>query len=179
MNNILDLLGRIFISSVFLLSGYNKIFNFESTTDWMSGFGLPGFLLWPAILLEVIFPIFIIIGYKTKISAYLLALFCISTALIFHLDFSVERLIWDTRFKLAPFRTGIFVSIRWCNLFGFFSAFLNLFLWSISSSSSQTEAFTGLYFEPEQNLDEIMFLACEKRPSFFLSFSVFSPSSSS
>ena len=76
MNNILDLLGRIFISSVFLLSGYNKIFNFESTT------------LWPAILLEIIFPIFIIIGYKTKISAYLLALFCISTALIFHLDFS-------------------------------------------------------------------------------------------
>ena len=88
MNNILDLLGRIFISSVFLLSGYNKIFNFESTTDWMSGFGLPGFLLWPAILLEIIFPIFIIIGYKIKISAYLLALFCISTALIFHLDFS-------------------------------------------------------------------------------------------
>ena len=88
MNNILDLLGRIFISSVFLLSGYNKIFNFESTTDWMSGFGLPGFLLWPAILLEIVFPIFIIIGYKTKVSAYLLALFCISTALIFHLDFS-------------------------------------------------------------------------------------------
>ena len=88
MNNILDLLGRVFISSVFLLSGYNKIFNFENTTEWMNGYGLPDFLLWPAILLEIIFPIFIIIGYKTKISAYLLALFCISTALIFHLDFS-------------------------------------------------------------------------------------------
>ena len=88
MANIFDLIGRIFISLVFLLSGYNKIFNFESTTEWMGGFGLPGFLLWPAILLEVIFPIFIIIGYKTKISAYLLALFCISTALIFHLHFS-------------------------------------------------------------------------------------------
>ena len=88
MSNILDLLGRVFISSVFLLSGYNKIFNFEGTADWMSGFGMPSFLLWPAILLEIIFPILIIIGYKTKISAYLLALFCISTALIFHLDFS-------------------------------------------------------------------------------------------
>ena len=88
MNNILDLLGRTFISSVFLLSGYNKIFNFENTADWMSGFGLPGFLLWPAILLEIILPIFIIVGFKTKISAFLLALFCISTGLIFHLDFS-------------------------------------------------------------------------------------------
>ena len=93
MNNILDLLGRVFISSVFLLSGYNKIFNFENTTEWMSGYGLPDFLLWPAILLEIIFPIFIIIGYKTKISAYLLALFCISTALIFHLDFSNQMQI--------------------------------------------------------------------------------------
>ena len=72
MNNILDFLGRVFISSVFLLSGYNKIFNFENTAEWMSGYGLPDFLLWPAILLEIVFPIFIIIGYKTKISAYLL-----------------------------------------------------------------------------------------------------------
>ena len=88
MNNILDLLGRIFISSVFLLSGYNKIFNFESTTDWMSGFGLPGFLLWPAILLEVIFPIFIIIGYNARLSAGLLAFFCVTTAFVFHSDFA-------------------------------------------------------------------------------------------
>ena len=85
MANVLDLIGRIFISALFLISAYNKIFNFENTTEWMSGYGLPDFLLWPAILLEIIFPIFIIIGYKTKISAYLLALFCISTALIFHL----------------------------------------------------------------------------------------------
>ena len=84
----MDLIGRIFISSVFLLSGYNKIFSFDGTTTWMEGFGVPGFLLWPAIALEIILPILIIIGYKTKISAILLAGFCIITALIFHFDFS-------------------------------------------------------------------------------------------
>jgi putative oxidoreductase len=88
MANLFDLIGRIFISLVFLLSGYNKIFNYDGTVGWMEGFGVPGFLLWPAIILEILLPIFIIIGYKTQISSILLALFSIVTALIFHLDFS-------------------------------------------------------------------------------------------
>ena len=88
MINLLDLLARIFISSIFLLSGYNKIFNYSGTISWMEGFGIPGFLLAPTIILEIILPIFIIIGYKTQIAAALLVLFCITTGLIFHLDFS-------------------------------------------------------------------------------------------
>ena len=54
----------------------------------MEGFGIPGFLLWPAIILEIILPILIIIGYRTQISAVLLAIFCIATAMIFHFDFA-------------------------------------------------------------------------------------------
>ena len=88
MVNIFDLVGRIFISLVFLLSGYNKIFNYDNTITWMEGFGIPGFLLWPAIVLEILLPIFIIIGYRTKISALILGAFCIATALLFHLDFT-------------------------------------------------------------------------------------------
>ena len=87
MGNLMDLIGRIFISSVFLLSGYNKIFNYDGTMTWMEGYGVPGFLLWPTILLEIILPILIIIGFKTQLSAILLAIFSITTALIFHLDF--------------------------------------------------------------------------------------------
>ncbi|MDC3127252.1 DoxX family protein [Candidatus Pelagibacter bacterium] len=88
MTNFIDLLGRVFISSVFLISGYNKFFNFDSTVNWMEGFGVPGLLLWPTILLEILLPIFVIIGYQVKISAILLALFSIATAIIFHSDFS-------------------------------------------------------------------------------------------
>ena len=88
MANFFDLVGRIFISSIFLLSGYNKIFNFSGTISWMEGFGIPGLLLAPAIVLEIILPILIIIGYKTQIAAALLSAFCIATGVIFHLDFS-------------------------------------------------------------------------------------------
>ena len=88
MLNFLDLVGRIFISSIFLLSGYNKIFNYSGTISWMEGFGIPGFLLVPAIILEIILPVFIIVGYKTQITASFLAIFCIATGIIFHLDFT-------------------------------------------------------------------------------------------
>ena len=88
MTNILDLVGRVFISLVFLLSGFNKIGNYEGTVGWMESLNMPGIFLIPAITLEIIAPIFIIIGYKVKISAALLSLFCIATAIIFHNDFS-------------------------------------------------------------------------------------------
>ena len=88
MTNILDLIGRVFISGVFLLSGFNKIGNYDGTVGWMESFGLPGFLLIPAIVLEIIAPILIIIGYQTRIAAGALSLFCLATAFIFHTDFS-------------------------------------------------------------------------------------------
>ena len=88
MTNILDLIGRIFISLVFLLSGINKIGNYEGTIGWMESMGMPGIFLIPAIILEIGAPILIMIGYKVKISAALLSLFCIATAIIFHTDFS-------------------------------------------------------------------------------------------
>jgi putative oxidoreductase len=87
MVNFFDLLARIFISSIFLLSGYNKIFNYSGTVSWMEGFGIPGFFLAPTIVLEVILPVLIIIGYKTQLAATLLCVFSIATAVIFHLDF--------------------------------------------------------------------------------------------
>ena len=90
MTNILDLLSRIFISLLFLINGYFKIANYDGTLEWMEGYNVPGILLIPAIILEFAAPILIIVGYKTKIVAFLLAAFCMTTALIFHTDFSSQ-----------------------------------------------------------------------------------------
>ena len=88
MTNIADLIGRILISALFLLNGIFKISNYDGTIGWMESFGVPGILIIPAIILEIAGPILIIIGYKTKLAAGLLSLFCIATAAIFHNDFS-------------------------------------------------------------------------------------------
>ena len=91
MANIIDLVGRILISSLFLISAYNKIFSLDGTMGWMEGYGVPGFLLYPTIALEIILPLFVIIGYQARISAGILAIFCIITAFLFHFDFSDQR----------------------------------------------------------------------------------------
>ena len=88
MTNILDLVARILISALFLLNGVFKISNYDGTVGWMESFGIPGILLIPAIILEIVGPILIILGYKAKIAAGLLSIFCIATAVIFHNDFS-------------------------------------------------------------------------------------------
>ena len=88
MLNITDLLGRILISALFFLNGIFKINNYEGTIVWMESFGMPGILLIPAIILEVLGPVLIIVGYQTRIAAALLSLFCVATAVIFHNDFS-------------------------------------------------------------------------------------------
>ena len=87
MANLIDLIGRLLISALFLISAYNKIFSIDGTMSWMEGYGIPGFLLYPTIALEIILPLFVIIGYQARVSAGLLAIFCIATAFLFHYDF--------------------------------------------------------------------------------------------
>ena len=100
MSNTLDLFGRILISVLFILNGFFKINNYDDTISWMESFDMPGVLLIPAIILEVLGPILIIIGYQTKIVAGLLSLFCIATAIIFHNDF-------DNQMQLTSFLKNI------------------------------------------------------------------------
>ena len=88
MTKIFDLIARISISILFLLNGIFKSNNYEGTVGWMESFGLPGILIIPAIILEIVGPILIIIGYQTRIAAASLSIFCIATAIIFHNDFS-------------------------------------------------------------------------------------------
>ena len=88
MANVLDLIGRVLISALFLISAFNKIFNLEGSMGWMEGFGVPGFLIFPAIAIEIILPVFVIIGYQARAAASILAIFCLLTDFIFHFDFS-------------------------------------------------------------------------------------------
>ena len=88
MVNVVDLIGRIFISALFLISAYNKVFNLEGSMGWMEGFGIPGFLIFPAIAVEIILPVLVIVGYQARIAAGILAVFCLMTAFLFHFDFA-------------------------------------------------------------------------------------------
>tara|TARA_B100001027_G_C16026235_1_gene223400 strand:- start:7 stop:393 length:387 start_codon:yes stop_codon:yes gene_type:complete len=103
MANIFDFTGRVLISCLFLFSAYSKLFSLEETIGWMEGYGIPGFLLYPTIVLEIILPLFVIVGYHAKSSAGILAIFCLITAFIFHFDFSdqIQKILFLKNIGLA------------------------------------------------------------------------------
>ena len=55
---------------------------------YMEEYGIPEILFFPSELLEIILPIFIIIGFKTRLCASIMIIFTISVTLIFHMDFN-------------------------------------------------------------------------------------------
>ena len=85
---IVELVSRIFLSVLFLIEGIGKIFIQENVVMYMEDYGVPGILFMPATALEILFPLFLILGYKTKWAASIMALFTFAVAIIFHTDFS-------------------------------------------------------------------------------------------
>jgi len=77
-------IGRVFIALIFVMSGLNKMGNYANTAGWMDAMGVPGGLLPVVIVLEVLGGLAIIIGWQTRIASFLLAGFCLLSALLFH-----------------------------------------------------------------------------------------------
>ena len=85
---IVEFFGRLLLSVLFLVEGFGKISMQENVMMYMENYGVPGILLVPAIILEILFPLLLIIGYRTKWAASVMALFTFTVAIIFHTDFS-------------------------------------------------------------------------------------------
>ena len=72
------------IGGVFFQNGISKIYNINGVMSWMESYGIPGILIYPSIVLELLAPIMIVLGIKRNLAAIALMLFCITTALVFH-----------------------------------------------------------------------------------------------
>jgi putative oxidoreductase len=86
--HIVEVFGRILLSALFLIEGVKKIFFSEETIMYMEDYGVPEILFIPAIIIEILFPLLLIIGYKTRFSASIMALFTLTVAIIFHTNFN-------------------------------------------------------------------------------------------
>ena len=86
--HIIEAFGRIFLSTLFLFEGTRKFFYQDETIEYMESFGVPDLLFYPSLFFEIIFPILLIIGFKTRFVATLMFLFTITVSIIFHTDFS-------------------------------------------------------------------------------------------
>ena len=72
--------------SVFFVNGITKILNFDQTITWVESFNYPSEIVYAGILIELVTPLMILINFHRKIAIYILIVFCIMLAFMFHLD---------------------------------------------------------------------------------------------
>jgi putative oxidoreductase len=85
-DDVLALVGRLFVAIIFLASAFGKITNFDGTLQFMESHGMPAatFLCVSAIAVEALGAIALILGYKTRWGAAALAGFLVAATWVFH-----------------------------------------------------------------------------------------------
>lgn len=93
MANALPLLGRIALSLTFLLSTVGKITDPAGTQAFMASYGMPltGLLMWGAVAFELVGGLSVLLGYRARWGAVLLAVFLVPATLIFHTGFGEQE----------------------------------------------------------------------------------------
>ena len=84
------LVGRVLLSILFILSGFAKLTAISGTAGWFASIGLPFPTLTTVVvgLVELLGGIAVLVGFKTRIAAILLAVFTLAATVIAHLDFA-------------------------------------------------------------------------------------------
>ncbi|MBZ9674995.1 DoxX family protein [Mesorhizobium sp. ES1-1] len=80
------LLGRILLAVIFVLSGFNKLADIAGTAGYFGSMGLPVPTVTAVVvgLIELLGGLAIVVGFQTRIVAWVLAAFTIATALVAH-----------------------------------------------------------------------------------------------
>ncbi len=78
-------IGRVLLALMFIMSGLQKLGDIPGTIGYIQYGGLPGFLVYPTILLEIGGGIALAVGYQARLAALLLAGFSLLAGVLFHL----------------------------------------------------------------------------------------------
>ena len=87
----LPFIGRLFIGLPFITSGLSKVANYAGTVALIksSTLPLPPSLAYAgAIAVEIGCGLLIVVGYQTRVAAAIFCLFCLATAVFFHMNFA-------------------------------------------------------------------------------------------
>jgi putative oxidoreductase len=92
MNHSAMLVGRILLALIFLVAGYRKLMAVAGSAGYFAklGFPMPEVMVWVAIAIELGGAILLIVGWKTRWVAWLLALFTVIAAFAAHRFWEVD-----------------------------------------------------------------------------------------
>ena len=97
------LLGRLLLAAIFLHEAIAKLSNYAGAVAYARAFGMPEMLLPPAIAVELGCGLLLVAGSWTRPAALMLAGFCLTTAFVFHLD-------WSQRNQLLHFEKNLAIA---------------------------------------------------------------------
>lgn len=82
----LALIGRILIAVLFIPAGWGKLMGFAGTVGYITSAGLPlpQVAAAIAVIVELGLGILLLVGFKTRIVALVMAIFTVATAVFFH-----------------------------------------------------------------------------------------------
>jgi len=97
----IQLVARVLLGAIFLLSGIRKILAFGGTVGFMSQSGIPmaEVLAVLTIVLEIGASVLLIVGYKARMAALALAIFVAIVTPIFHGYWSVDAAQYGNQFN--------------------------------------------------------------------------------
>jgi len=101
------LVGRVLIALIFIVSGLSKIPGWDSTVQYLASKGLPWVpvFLFPAIFIEVVGGLSVLLGYKARIGALVLSLYLIPVSLVMHSFWNFTGMEFQT--QLANFMKNL------------------------------------------------------------------------
>ncbi|MBR9920925.1 MAG: DoxX family protein [Bacteroidetes bacterium] len=87
MKDIFDLIGRIFMATIFLYEAYDSIFYYQETKEKMTSYGLTwnqDMLLVGAIILLILGGLLLLLGYRVGLGVILLLVYWVPVTFIVH-----------------------------------------------------------------------------------------------
>lgn len=82
------LAGRVLLSIMFILAGYSKLTAIAGTAGWFESLGIPAptLAVIASGLVELVGGLALLVGFKTRLAALVLAAFTVAATLIAHLN---------------------------------------------------------------------------------------------
>lgn len=78
------LVARVFLAVLFIIAGLGKLGDVQGFTGYMVSGGVPAFMAWPVILLEIFAGLALLVGFQTRLAALALAAFSLSSGVLYH-----------------------------------------------------------------------------------------------
>ena len=78
------LAGRVLLAFMFILAGWGKLGDIPGTMAYTASGGLPGFFAFPAIGIELLGGLAVLVGWQTRWAALALAVFAVVAAIFYH-----------------------------------------------------------------------------------------------